>query len=779
MPSMVEIKGRVRGERVPSKELDEKIQQAVRNGKRRIRVVADGQHGIGGRIWPTGETVRIKVVGAPGQRLGAMGMMGTEIVVEGSASDDVGWINCGAKITVLGDVANGAHNAGAQGLLYVQGGGGARCDTLTKYNPRFDPIQSWYFRDVGDSFAEFKAGGYAVVCGVNPRNPDNVLGYRPCVGMVGGTIYFRGPTEGVSPDDVRVAELTDADWAWLRKHMRPFLRAIDRAGFYESLTRSPEEWRKIVALTPDERAERARSKRRSMVEFREQVWFKGVGEGGIFADYITDERTIIPFVTTGELRRQRPVWENDKYAPPCAGYCPTGIPTHERTRLLRDGHETEALDLVLRYSPFPGTVCGYVCPNICMDYCSRQQYLSDPVDVALLGRLSLERPAPKPDRERSERIAIIGGGPAGMSAAWQLRLRGYRVSLYEREEELGGKIYYCIPEDRLPREILAKEIERFRSLGIEVHTGVEVDSARYHEIHASHDVVLLATGCHSPRVIPFPGYEHVIPGIVFLKELNARNPRDLTGQHVVVIGAGNVGMDICVEAFNCGAKTVTAVDIQKPASFGKEQKMARERGAEILYPKFTERYDPGERRIHFKDGTSLPADTVFISIGETPELDFLPETIDLERGFVRVDPVGRTTDPKVFAVGDVTRPGLITDAIGSGLRAARYLHSLISKTEYQDDRKEIIPYERIKFQWYDRSRQGEAGGTCDAEAGKCMSCASCRDCHLCENTCYWGAISRKELPGGAYEYVVDEEKCIGCGFCAGVCPCGIWTLYEY
>ena len=119
------------------------------------------------------------------------------ITVNGSVSDDVGWLNCGAKITVLGDATNGAWNAAAQGTLYVQGSGGARCDTMTKHNPRFDPPQSWYFRDVGDSFAEFKAGGIAVICGVNPRNPKNIIGYRPCVGMVGGTIYFRGDYSGL------------------------------------------------------------------------------------------------------------------------------------------------------------------------------------------------------------------------------------------------------------------------------------------------------------------------------------------------------------------------------------------------------------------------------------------------------------------------------------------------------------------------------------------------------------------------------------------------------
>jgi glutamate synthase domain-containing protein 3 len=170
----VTLKGIVKGKRVPSRVLEEQLQEAVRGGARNLHVIANGQHGIGGRIWPGDEKVKISVEGPAGQRLGSMGMFGTEIMVKGSVSDDVGWINCGANITVLGDVTNGAHNACAQGKLYVQGGGGARCDTMTKHNPKFDPPESWYFRDVGDTFAEFKAGGIAVVCGVNPRNPENI-----------------------------------------------------------------------------------------------------------------------------------------------------------------------------------------------------------------------------------------------------------------------------------------------------------------------------------------------------------------------------------------------------------------------------------------------------------------------------------------------------------------------------------------------------------------------------------------------------------------------------
>src|SRR5208283_1538423 len=250
------IKGIVNGKRVQSRILEEQIQQAVQESARELRIIADGQHGIGGRIWPKSHKVIITVEGTSGQRLGSMGMSGTEIIAKSGASDDAGWLNCGAKITVLGDVTNGAFNAAAQGTLYVQGSGGARCDTMTKQNPRFDPPQSWYFRNVGDSFAEFKAGGISVVCGVNPRNPESILGYRPCVGMVGGAIYFSGPMQEYSQKDVKLLDLTPQDWEWLRTNMKPYLEAIDRMSYYEDLTRYPGDWKKLMAYTPQEKRSR-------------------------------------------------------------------------------------------------------------------------------------------------------------------------------------------------------------------------------------------------------------------------------------------------------------------------------------------------------------------------------------------------------------------------------------------------------------------------------------------------------------------------------------------
>lgn len=768
------IHGNINGNRIPSRILEEQIQQAVLNGARELHIIAEGQHGIGGRIWPSGETVKITVDGQVGQRLGSMGMSGTEIVVKAGASDDAGWLNCGAKISVLGDVTNGAHNAAAKGILYVQGSGGARCDTMTKHNPRFDPPQSWYFRDVGDSFAEFKAGGIAVVCGVNPRNSENILGYRPCVGMVGGIIYFRGKIKNYSEHDVKLLDLAPQDWQWLTANMKDFLNAIDRESYYRELTRSSDEWKKLVAYTP---AEKKSWKKLKMLtsDFRENFWEKEMGQGGIFAEYITHDQTILPYITTGDERRNRPVWNNEKYLPPCAYNCPTHIPSHKRASLIRQGKMQEALDLVLRYSPLPATVCGQICPNLCMQSCTRSS-LDRPLNIKELGSLALKLHAPKPAKKTGYRIAVIGGGPAGLSSAWQLGLKGHSVDLYEAEDKLGGKIELCIPRERLPHKILVKELSRFNEIGVNTYLGKAINKKEFEKIYKSHDVVIVACGAHKPRKIEFPGSEDTMPAIDFLKGVNFGKKFSLKNKKVVVIGAGNVGMDVASQAFNCGASLVTAIDIQKPAAFGKEMELAKEKGTEILCPKITERYDKKAKKLYFKDGTFIDADLVIMSIGESPILDFLTSDIHTEKGWIAVNELGQTSDVKVFAIGDATKPGLVTHAIGQGRVVADVIHSQLMHYDYMPEIKEVIPYERIKTDYYDICRFDKFEPK--KEANLCMSCATCRDCHMCEATCYWGAIKRVGHKDGSYEYVVDDGKCIGCGFCAGICPCGVWDMVE-
>ncbi len=770
------IKGNINGKRVSSKELEEQVQKAIKDGARDIDVRAEGQHGIGGRIWPREGKIKVTIEGTSGQRVGSMGMDGTEILVKGSTSDDTGWLNCGATITVLGDVANGAHNAGAQGKLYVQGGGGARCETMTKKNPRFPDLQSWYFRGVGDSFAEFKAGGIAVVCGVDPRDPENILGYRPCVGMVGGTIYFRGPIKEYSKADVQLVELTPQDWEWLTTNMKPYLQAIDRMSRYGELTKDITAWKKLISFTPAEKAKAKGKLKMGLTEFRMNVWEKEVGKGGMFGAYLTHDRSVLPYITTGEERRWMPVWKNDKYLPPCAYACPSRIPSHKRAQLIRQGRTAEALALVLQYSPLPATVCGTVCPNLCMTDCTRGR-IDQPLNIKAYGSAALNLKAPKKAKATGQSIAIIGGGPGGLSAAWQLGLKGHTVDLYEASDKIGGKLEMCIPRDRLPQKILDKELSRFAEIGVNAHVKSPVDKKKFEKIYKDHDVVVIAVGAHEGRVIPFPGHEDVVAGIDYLKEVNFGKPRNLTGKKIVVIGAGNVGMDIACQAYDHGAESVIAVDVQKPASFGKEQEMAKEKGTQILFPKITEKYDARAKKLYFKDNTSIDADLVIISIGEKPVLDFLPLSINTERGYITVNDLNQTSDVKVFAIGDATKPGLVTHAIGQGKVAADVINAQLMNTDYVPEERRVIPYEKIKTQYYEVCRM--AGKfSAKKEADRCMSCGSCRDCGMCEQSCYYGAISRKKLSNKSFEYVVDENLCIGCGFCAGICPCGVWDMVE-
>ncbi len=202
-------------------------------------------------------------------------------------------------------------------------------------------------------------------------------------------------------------------------------------------------------------------------------------------------------------------------------------------------------------------------------------------------------------------------------------------------------------------------------------------------------------------------------------------------------------------------------------------------------------------------GVILAADTVVVSIGDMPDLDFLPESIEVDRGFVKVNDIFQTSDPLIFAVGDMVQPGLLTDAIGAGRKTATAICEIIDGHRLlvdaragearfvQDnvdvstftvcadrnkvgDNREVIDIARVSLEYFDpRITELEDTEKCGSQ---CASCGSCRDCGICVSMCPQAAISREEKGGVNYEYVVNVDKCIGCGFCAGVCPCGVWEL---
>lgn len=763
------ISGWENGHRIDSRVLEEQIQRAVLEGHRYLEVKAFGQHGIAGRLWRAGEEpVNVSIVGSPGQRTGAMGFPNTRIEIMGPASDDVGWLNAGAEIVVHGHATNGTGNAMAQGKVYVAGNIGSRGMTMTKYNPRFAPPELWVLGSVGDYFAEFMAGGIAVICGYEPQDFGNVLGYRPCVGMVGGKIFFRGPHGGFSQNDAKLVPVSDEHWAWLTENLEIFLERIDRLHLRSELAER-KQWQLLEARGPFEREVRAR---RSMGDFRQEVWDQELGAGGLIGDLTKIDLGPIPVITTGELRRFIPVWENRAYLPPCEASCPTGIPVHDRWRLIREGRVDEAVDMALSYTPFPATVCGYLCPNLCMQGCTRHWAGMTPVDVSGLGKASIEAKLPELPPLSGHKIAVIGGGPAGMSVAWQLRQHGHEAVLFDLAKKLGGKISSLIPSSRIPDEIVNAELERVREALPHIHLQQSLTSEEVGQLKQDYDFVIVAVGAQKPRILPVPGKERMIPALTFLKQSKADQTE--VGKRVVIIGAGNVGCDAATEAHRLGAEEIILIDIQTPLSFGAEREAAEAVGANFRWPCFTKAVT--EDGVELTTGEVIPADTVIISIGDQPDLDFLPETVKTSKGFIEVNDIYQTTDPQIFAIGDAVRLGLLTDAIGAGRQAAQAIADILAGKRPRGDTHQIIDRSRIKLEYFDpRLQTFESIEHCSTE---CSSCGSCRDCGVCVTICPQGAISKRDDGEDGLEMVVDGEKCIGCGFCVGACPCGIWNLVE-
>lgn len=763
------ISGKVDGHRLESRVLEEKIQEAVEQGHTRLHVEAYGQHGIGGRLWKAGDQkVYVKITGPLGQRAGSLGFENTLVEIMGSTSDDIGWLNAGADIIVHGNAANGACNGMAQGKVFVAGNIGARGMTMTKRNPRFDPPELWVLGSVGDYFGEFMAGGMVVICGHEPQDASNVLGYRPLVGMVGGQVLFRGPHKGYSQTDAVVAPIDDPTWQWLVTNIQVYLEKINRSELLESLTQR-DQWQMLRARTPQERQSK---EKKSMAQFHTQVWDATLGMGGLVGDLTNLDRSLIPLITRGDLRRFVPVWENYKYMAPCEATCPTGIPVQQRWRMIRDGRVDEAVDMALAYTPFPATVCGYLCPNPCMGACTKGASLMAPVDVTQLGQASIEAGVPDLPPLSDKKVAVIGGGPAGISVAWQLRLKGHEAVIYDTAKTLGGKISASIPSSRIPKDILDKELERISKVLSHVHLQQLLTKKEMEQLIVDYDFVVIAAGAQKPRTLPIPGKEKMVTALDFLEA--AKAGKATVGKKVVIIGAGNVGCDVATEASRLGAEDITLLDVQEPASFGKEREDAEEVGAKFRWPVFTRAIT--EEGVELDSGEVITADSVFISIGDAPDLEFLTEDIAVDRGFVKVDDHYQTSNPKVFAIGDVVRIGLLTEAIGAGRLASAAIDAIASGKRPAADPKTIIDINRVSLEYFDpRIVQYEDLDQCGSQ---CASCGQCRDCGICVAMCPESAITREEKEDGAFEYAVNAERCIGCGFCSGVCPCGIWDLIE-
>lgn len=325
-----------------------RIAQAVAAGETDFYIQASGQHDIGGPLWnSSGAELRFTVLN-PGQRAGSMCLPGTRITVEGSAPADVGWLNAGGIIAVKGDAGDTAGHCAAGGRIYIGGRAGARSGSLMKHDPEQEPPELWILNSTGSFSFEFMSGGRAVVCGHDSQVLPSVLGERPCVGMVGGVVYFRGPCAELPPD-VRLAELDQADIAWLDVGMDQFLESIGQAKLKRELS-IWKHWRKLVP------AEAQAQMRPAMAEFRAQNWLPG----GIFADVLEDDQKVWPLVATGGQRLMVPDWRNADHKCTdcrlCLKACPqAAIRRREKGNAV---HYSAAPDRCIGCG-----ICAAVCPS--------------------------------------------------------------------------------------------------------------------------------------------------------------------------------------------------------------------------------------------------------------------------------------------------------------------------------------------------------------------------------------------------------------------------------
>lgn len=764
----VQIKGFVDGKRVSTQDLLQEIYTKLGEGYTDFEVEAMGQHNIGGSMWSKeGNSLTFKVSN-PGQRVGSMGMEGTTVIVDGPAPADVGWLNSGAEIIVNGDGGDTVAHCAASGKIFVAGRTGTRSGALMKHDPKFPAPEFWVLKNTGSFSFEFMGGGTAVICGYECEDLESVLGNRSCVGMVGGTVYVRGTVKNLS-NDVWMLDLDDKDRDFLLRGVALFAEKISKPEMLSILS-DFSKWKKIV---PKTLAERKAKSLMPIRQFRTTKWV----EGGIFGDLIQEDYKVTSFVEKDEFRLNVPEWRNAAYSAPCEYNCPIAIPTQKRIALLREGKTKEALKLVLDYSPFPASVCGQVCPNLCMDDCNRQN-VDDAVKVKELGLLSKAIKAPEVKVELDKKVAIIGSGAAGLGTAWHLRKLGYQVDVLEQDSVIGGKLRQVIPAERLDREALEAEIQRIVDFGVNIQTNCNVDKAKFEQLKKDYNAVVIAVGAHNPVILPVEGNERLVKGLDFLKEINKGNSPKV-GEKVVVIGAGNAGMDVVMGAYEMGAKEVTAIDIQKPAAFQKEIDHAEKLGAKIMWPCFTDKIT--DKGVVLKDGKLLEADTVIISVGDRPVLSFLSDEYTDERGRVKVNKyLQAEADEKVFVPGDVVKLGLFTHAIGDGRKTAINIHNLLSERPLDAfEKAPMIPQDRVKKEYYyPMNTQSVSAMETEEETKRCMSCGYCRDCEFCKEACPEQAISRVTNTDGKFEYVSNNSKCIGCGICAGVCPCGVWTMSD-
>ena len=403
------------------------------------------------------------------------------------------------------------------------------------------------------------------------------------------------------------------------------------------------------------------------------------------------------------------------FTAPCQNTCPANVDVPMYVDLIAQGRFAEAYEEILRENPLP-VVCGRVCNHPCESRCRRSQ-LDEPIAIRDLKRFASDyavslngaRPKPSVKPPTGKKVAIVGAGPAGLTAAHYLALQGHSVTVYEALPVAGGMLAVGIPEYRLPKHALNKDIEAIENLGVTIKTGVKVGTdISWETLKQEYDATFIAIGAHKDQRMGIPGEDlpGVVPGVVLLRDINLGKDVDLEGKKVVVVGGGNVAMDAARSAKRLGAESVTVVYRRRKEDMPAEKEeieAAMEEGisfnlmvnpVEIIGDGKVEKVrcvkmragefdSSGRRRTYPIEGSEfdLECDVFIPAIGQVPDTDvFMGDGLEIKRGGTfEVDPRTLATDiPSIFAGGDcVTGPATVVEAIEAGKKAASSINELL------------------------------------------------------------------------------------------------------
>jgi NADPH-dependent glutamate synthase beta subunit-like oxidoreductase len=524
--------------------------------------------------------------------------------------------------------------------------------------------------------------------------------------------------------------------------------------------------------------------------------------------------------------------------PPCTKACPAGVDVPRYIRAVRDGRFDDAVAVVREKLPLP-TVCADACFAPCEGVCAYKQF-GDPIAIRALRRAAVDRAgelwkhAKASPVATSRRVAVIGAGPAGLTAAYYLVTKGHGVTLFDSFPKPGGTLRYGIPDYRMPEARLDKDIDDILELGVQFkgNTSVGKDVSLC-ELREDFDALFVATGANGSAKISLAGSEKqgVFWGWDFLCEVARRREPELCGK-LVVIGGGNVAIDVALTARRLGAEQVELFcleDREEMPAHEWEIERAEEEGVvihtgwgpqEILGDdsvtglgliKCTSVFDAsGAFSPSYDEGTTrrIEADQVVLAIGQSADLGFLGEDrgIALSRGRIQVNETdGATGTDGVFAGGDVVSgPDSIVSAIAHGRRAAaaidRYLGGDGDLTEtlappedaatLADEPIEVTPRSEMRLLelWrrsgFDQVELGLTDEQAAAEARRCLSCdvrrfevvldtESCKECGYCAEVCgldTFGPAEGFNEKGYRPQEVKSSEWCVGCFKCYFACP---------